>query len=155
VLKIVERIANLGFLNLELADTIGTGNPSRVAEVFSTIKRKHPQLTLFAHIHDTRNNGILNSWVAAHNGADFIHASLGGLGGCPFAPGATGNVATEDLVWLLEQSGIKTGINVSRLIEAAKLMHAEISGDYGGHHVRIKQDVYEEVCKKRAEAAAL
>jgi hydroxymethylglutaryl-CoA lyase len=148
VMRLVERLIEMGFSAIELADTIGTGNPADVAKVFSTVKHNHPNVTLLAHIHDTRNNGILNSWVAAQNGADILHSSLGGLGGCPFAPGASGNVATEDLVWLMEESGIKTGIDVTKLIEAAKMMHAEIPGNYSGHHVTIEHDVYEEACKK-------
>lgn len=136
-LAIIERGVALGIRMVELSDTIGIADPEQVKRVFSTVKEKYPQLTLLSHMHDTRNNGIINSWFAAENGADIIHTALGGLGGCPFAPGASGNTSTEDLVYLLEKSGYDTGIDVPALIALAKEMHGEIEGNYSGHQVNI------------------
>lgn len=150
-LGIVRRLMALGFESLELADTIGSGNPVQVAEVFSAVKREFPAITLMAHMHDTRNNGILNSWVAAQNGADVLHASLGGLGGCPFAPGASGNTASEDLVWLLKQSGVETGPDFQKLLKAAKKMRSEVAGNYSGHQSAMKKDVYGKACLTAAD----
>jgi hydroxymethylglutaryl-CoA lyase len=142
VMDFVGRLAAMGFTSLELADTIGAGDPVRVADIFSSIKKEYPQLTLMAHLHDTRNNGIANSWAAMQAGADILHSALGGLGGCPFAPGASGNTSTEDLVWLLERAGVSTGINFEKIAAAAKKMHREISGNYSGHQIHLEKDIF-------------
>ena len=123
---------------VELADTIGVGDPMQVYELFRAVKERYPQLQLLAHMHDTRNNGVANSFAAALAGADVIHGALGGLGGCPFAPGASGNTATEDLVFLMEKSGFRTGIDFPKLLEAAKEMRAEGPGNYSGHQIMIQ-----------------
>lgn len=94
-------------------------------------------------MHDTRNNGIINTWSAIENGADVVHTALGGLGGCPFAPGASGNTSTEDLVWLLAKAGIDTGIDCNSIITVAKEMNNTINGVYSGHQISIKNDIYE------------
>ena len=136
-LEIIRRGVELGIDMVELSDTIGIADPEQVKRTFGTVREKYPQLTLLSHMHDTRNNGIINSWTAAESGADIIHTALGGLGGCPFAPGASGNTSTEDLVFLLEKSGIDTGIDVQALIALAKEMRGEIEGNYSGHQVKI------------------
>lgn len=136
-LAIIQRGVELGIDHVELADTIGIADPEQVKRVFSTVREKYPQLTLLSHMHDTRNNGIINSWTAAENGADIIHTALGGLGGCPFAPGASGNTSSEDFLYLLEKSGIETGIDVPAYIKLAKEMREEIQGTYSGHQINI------------------
>jgi hydroxymethylglutaryl-CoA lyase len=146
VMSFIRHTVTMGFDTIELADTIGTGNPVLVSEIFAAAKKEHPNVTFMAHMHDTRNNGILNSWVAVTNGADIVHTSLGGLGGCPFAPGASGNTCTEDFVWLLEESGIDTGINFKKIRAASKKMFGEVKGCYSGHHVAIEEDVFEKAC---------
>jgi hydroxymethylglutaryl-CoA lyase len=150
VLGFVEKGLSAGLNRVELADTIGIGNPRQVALVFSEVKKKYPNIVLSAHMHDTRNNGIINSWTAAENGADIMHTSLGGLGGCPFAPGASGNTSTEDLVWLLNESGIDTGIDFDSIKRAAKRMHGTISGNYSGHQINIKDDTDKNNCLENA-----
>ena len=146
VLDFVEKGLSFGLDSVELADTIGIGNPKQVALVFSEVKKRYPNILLLAHMHDTRNNGVINSWTAAENGADIVHTSLGGLGGCPFAPGASGNTSTEDLVWLLNKSGINTGIDFNSIKIAAKKMHSIISGNYSGHQINIKDDTNKNNC---------
>lgn len=147
VLEFVDRGVSLGVKTIELADTIGTGNPVQVALTFNTVRKNYPGIRLVAHMHDTRNNGIINSWTAAESGAEVIHTALGGLGGCPFAPGASGNTATEDFVWLLKRSGIETGLDCDALIALAKKMKSGISGIYSGHHINIVEDCFEKACK--------
>ncbi len=137
-LKIIQRGVELGIGSVELADTIGIADPEQVRRVFGTVREKYPQLTLLSHMHDTRNNGIINSWLAAESGADIIHTALGGLGGCPFAPGASGNTSSEDFLYLLEKSGIETGIDVDAYIALAKEMRGEIDGNYSGHQINIE-----------------
>lgn len=149
VLSFVEKGLSLGINSIELADTIGSGNPKQIAETFSEIRKRYPEIILTAHMHDTRNNGVINTWLAAENGADIVHTALGGLGGCPFAPGASGNTSTEDLVWLLEKSGIDTGINYNSIISIAKKMNNEISGIYSGHQINIIEDLYEKSVIKK------
>ena len=96
VVEFVERGAKLEIKKIELADTIGVSYPTQVERTFKTMRQMFPNITLMGHIHDTRNNGIINSWTAVQSGAEIISTSLGGLGGCPFAPGASGNTSTED-----------------------------------------------------------
>ena len=138
VLEMVRHGVDIGITKVELADTIGVGDPMQVYELFRAVKERYPQLQLLAHMHDTRNNGVANSFAAALAGADVIHGALGGLGGCPFAPGASGNTATEDLVFLMEKSGFRTGIDFPKLLEAAKEMRAEVPGNYSGHQIMIQ-----------------
>lgn len=100
------------------ADTIGVGVPNRVRELLGAASA--PGVKLGAHFHNTRHTGYANAVAAVEAGATVLDASLGGIGGCPFAPRATGNIATEDLVYLLEEMGIETGLNLDGLIDAAK-----------------------------------
>lgn len=137
VLELAERGVALGVTGLELADTIGVAHPSQVRQAFQQLRRSYPQIRLSAHMHDTRNNGILNSWTALEAGADVAHTALGGLGGCPFAPGASGNTATEDLAWLLEREGHSTGLGMPALISLARRMSGDIQGAYSSHQMRI------------------
>ena len=140
VLKNIEKAVSLGIRKVELADTIGIANPVQVRQTFQAVTQQYPDVCFLAHMHDTRNNGIINSWAAAENGAEIIHTTLGGLGGCPFAPGASGNTATEDLVYLFEHSGIHTGINFAQLIKVSREMYESIEGNYSGHQIKIPSE---------------
>ena len=104
-------------LEIALADTIGVGVPAQVADLFGRLKELLPDhIRLRAHFHDTRNTGIANAWAAVQAGVTTLDSSLGGLGGCPFAPNATGNIATEDLVNLLDRSGIGHDLDLRKAI---------------------------------------
>ena len=116
VVGIVSRLAEAEPREIGLADTIGVAVPARVAELFERVREAAPGVALRAHFHNTRNMAIANAWAAWEAGVRTIDASLGGLGGCPFAPKATGNVATEDVVYLFERSGISTGLDLEALI---------------------------------------
>ena len=117
VVEMAERLAEAGPVEIAVADTIGVAVPGQVRDLVGRLRDLLPtEIRLRAHFHDTRATGIANAWAAWEAGADVLDSSLGGLGGCPFAPGATGNIATEDLVYLLERSGLPTGIDLERAI---------------------------------------
>ena len=138
VMALVDHGVQIGLTKIELSDTIGAGAPTQVYDLFRRVRDKYPHLELMAHMHDTRNNGIVNSFAALMGGADILHGALGGLGGCLFAPGASGNTSTEDLVFLLEKSGYDTGIDFDRLLAAARKMHSELEGNYSGHQITVQ-----------------
>ena len=100
-----------------LADTIGVATPKRVRRLVERVSILGPRVG--AHLHNTRNTGYASAWAALDGGASVLDASIGGLGGCPFSPNATGNIATEDLVWQLERDGVRTGIDVAALVDVS------------------------------------
>ena len=111
VAALCERFADVD--ELVLADTIGVATPRRVQRLVERVSILGPRVG--AHLHNTRNTGYASAWAALDGGASVLDASVGGLGGCPFSPNATGNIATEDLVWQLERDGVRTGIDVAAL----------------------------------------
>ena len=115
----VAAIAALGVDEIALADTIGAGDPWAVTKKVEAARKAAPDATLRLHFHDTRNTGLANAYAGVEAGVDILDASCGGIGGCPFAPGATGNIATEDLVYMLERAGFQTGYDLDALIDAA------------------------------------
>lgn len=119
VIAMAESIAEAGPREIAIADTIGVGSPLRVTELVSKLKEKLPDLPLRAHFHNTRNTGLANAWAAFEAGVTTLDASVGGLGGCPFAPKATGNIGTEDLLYLLQESGVETAVDLDKMIKLA------------------------------------
>ena len=117
VVEMATSIAEAEPVEIALADTIGVANPAHVASLISKVREAVPQLPVRIHLHNTRGTGLANVWAAIGAGAATIDASIGGLGGCPFAPGAAGNVATEDVQYMLERAGIETGLELDALIE--------------------------------------
>ncbi|WP_396594304.1 hydroxymethylglutaryl-CoA lyase [Brevundimonas sp. R86498] len=122
----VAALAGLGVTEIGLADTIGVADPWAVTRKVEAARAAAPDATLRLHFHDTRNTGVANAYAAVQAGVDVLDASVGGIGGCPFAPGATGNVATEDLVYMLERAGFSTGYDLDALIETARWIGAKI-----------------------------
>lgn len=118
VVHMARELAKAGPVEIALADTIGVGNPAHVSRLVSAVGEAINPLPVRVHFHNTRGTGLANVWVAVEAGAQTIDASIGGLGGCPFAPGAAGNVATEDVIYMLERAGIETGIALDRLIQS-------------------------------------
>ncbi|MBS0476783.1 MAG: hydroxymethylglutaryl-CoA lyase, partial [Proteobacteria bacterium] len=116
VVEIARELVAAGPREIALADTIGAAVPAQVTALVKAVRAAIAPIPVRAHFHDTRNTGIANVWAAVEAGATTIDAAIGGLGGCPFAPGASGNVATEDVAYLLARSGIETGLNLDRLI---------------------------------------
>src|SRR6266700_1064879 len=105
-----------------LCDTIGVANPRQVFDTFTRVRNAHPNLNIGAHFHDTRGLALANVVAALDAGIRTFDASIGGLGGCPFAPGAAGNVATEDLLYMLDGMEIETGVDLDRLIAAGSFI---------------------------------
>lgn len=127
VVAIAESLADASPREVALADTIGVAAPAAVKRLVRRVGDAIAPVPVRVHLHNTRNTGMANVWAAVEAGARTIDASLGGLGGCPFAPGAAGNVPTEDVVYMLERSGVRTGLDLDRLI-AASLWLAEVMG---------------------------
>lgn len=119
VVEMAKRAADAAPREIALADTIGVGVPAQVAEMVGRVRDAVGGLPVRVHFHNTRGTGIANVWAAVREGAATVDASLGGLGGCPFAPGAAGNVATEDVLYMLDRSGIETGVALPQAVAAA------------------------------------
>jgi hydroxymethylglutaryl-CoA lyase len=125
VAMLAGRAAAAGAVEIALGDTIGVANPWDVRERIDAVRAAAPDARLRLHFHNTRNTAIANIYAAVEASVDVIDASVGGIGGCPFAPKATGNVATEDVVYMLERGGYDTGLDLSKLIETAKWLETE------------------------------
>ena len=120
VARIAKQLADGGCVEIGMADTIGSGVPTQVTEILNLVRDAvGPDIGLGFHLHNTRNTGFANAAAAANQGVLFLDASVGGLGGCPFAPKATGNIATEDLCFMLRNMGYQTGIDIDAYVETA------------------------------------
>ena len=119
---IVRRIADMGVREIALADTIGVADPWTVRRRVEAARAVAPKAKLRLHFHDTRRTGLANAYAGVEAGVDVLDASAGGFGGCPFAPNATGNIATEDLVYMLSRAGFETGLDLDALIDAARFI---------------------------------
>ena len=134
VVEIAGQVADAAPDGIVLADTIGVGVPRQVRELVSAVARLG--LPVGAHLHNTRNTGYANAIAAVEAGATMLDASLGGIGGCPFAPRATGNIATEDLVYLLHGEGIETGVDLDALIGVAEWLEGVLGHQLEGQVYR-------------------
>jgi hydroxymethylglutaryl-CoA lyase len=134
VLKLVEKCLEAGVDFVAIADTVGYAGPKQVGELTRAAVKLSGSKPVCVHLHDTRGMGIANASAAFDAGARILDGSLGGLGGCPFAPGATGNVVFEDLAFLCESKGFATGIDIERLIAVRAILRSEMPGEtlYGG-----------------------
>ena len=130
VVSFAEQVAAMGVDEIALADTVGFGNPNAIRMLFTRVRKAiGPNIALAAHFHDTRGLGIANVAAAIDVGVRHFDASLCGLGGCPFAPGATGNIVTEDVVFLAESLGFDTGIDLDRLIAAREIVQKALPNE--------------------------
>ncbi|HET9339532.1 MAG TPA: hydroxymethylglutaryl-CoA lyase [Casimicrobiaceae bacterium] len=125
-MRLADAYAKLGIVNLTLGDTTGMATPPTVTRLVRALGERLPQMQVALHFHNTRGVGLANVVVGLELGVREFESSIAGLGGCPFAPGATGNICTEDLVYLLEESGYDTGVDLEALIEVAKKVEALI-----------------------------
>lgn len=134
VIRIAEKLLEVGVDMVAVADTVGYAGPRQVGELTKAVVKLSGSKPVCVHLHDTRGMGIANASAALDAGARVLDGSLGGLGGCPFAPGATGNVVFEDLVFLCQSKGFATGIDIERLIAVRAILHSEMPGEalYGG-----------------------
>jgi hydroxymethylglutaryl-CoA lyase len=126
VVDIARELAESAPFEIAIADTIGVGVPGQVTEIFGRVAEAAPGVALRGHFHNTRNTGLANAWAAVTAGARALDASLGGIGGCPFAPAATGNIPTEDLAYMLGRAGISTGIDLDAAIETARWLEQHV-----------------------------
>ena len=129
VIALAEMVARAGADSVGLSDTTGSGNPAQVRRMFKALKRALGDRAGGGHFHNTRGQGLANVVAALEADVTTFDASQGGLGGCPYAPGATGNVVTEDLVFLLEAMGLRTGIDLDRLIAARAVIVEALPGE--------------------------
>lgn len=130
VIAMAEKLAKADPIEIALADTIGVGNPAHVTSLVTKVREVIAPIPVRVHFHNTRGTGLANVWAAILAGASTVDASIGGLGGCPFAPNAAGNVATEDVTYMLERAGIATGLDLDTLIETnhwlTGIMHKDL-----------------------------
>jgi hydroxymethylglutaryl-CoA lyase len=126
VLKLAEGYAQAGADKVSIADTVGYANPVQVKRMFTHLAERLGPLPLTAHFHDTRGLGLANVYAAYEAGVRSFDASLAGMGGCPWAPGATGNIVTEDLAFLFESAGLRTGIDLDRLLHVREIVHGAL-----------------------------
>ena len=132
VAEVTGWMKDAGVSSISYGDTTGMGTPRRVREVIETLRSDHPDVELNMHFHDTRGTGLANVVTALELGIDYFDASVGGMGGSPYAAGATGNIATEDLVHMLEDMDIATGVDLGKLLDAARLAQGFIAGELPG-----------------------
>jgi len=128
-LELCRALRALGCYQISLGDTIGVANPRQVRDVLSRVLVETPSEAVAVHFHDTRGTALANILVAVEMGITTVDSALGGLGGCPYAPGASGNVATEDVVYMLEGMGVRTGVDLDRLIDCSRLASSLVGHD--------------------------
>jgi len=133
VFAIAERLAAAGCEEVGFGDTTGMANPRQVGEFFAAARERLAAVELTAHFHNTRGQGLANVLAALEQGVDSFESSFGELGGCPVPPGATGNVATEDVVSMLHEMGVETGIDLPRLLEASRAAQEALGRPLGSH----------------------
>ncbi|SRX96263.1 Hydroxymethylglutaryl-CoA lyase [Blastococcus saxobsidens DD2] [Mycobacterium shimoidei] len=136
VVEIVSAAREYGVDRLSIADTIGTTTPGRVSSLIAELRPAIDGLALGGHFHNTRGAGLASAYAAVGAGVSRLDSSVGGLGGCPFAPGATGNIATEDLVYLLTDSGITVDVDLQKAIAAAEVARSAVGHDLPGALLR-------------------
>ena len=129
IMDIIHRYRDMGVAEVSLGDTTGMANPRQSAELFEAVLGGAGELRVAAHFHNSRGTGLANALAAYQAGCRIFDSSIGGIGGCPTAIGAMGNIATEDLVNMMEEMGVATGVNLDRLLEAARLARDVIGGD--------------------------
>jgi hydroxymethylglutaryl-CoA lyase len=133
VFEIAEKLAGFGCEEVGFGDTTGMANPRQVGEFFEAARARFPSVELTAHFHNTRGQGLANVLAALEQGIDSFESSFGELGGCPVPPGSTGNIGTEDLVSMLEEMGVRTGIDLPKLIEASLEAQKVLGRPLGAH----------------------
>ena len=130
---IARRLAAAGAQEVAFGDTTGMANPRQVRDFFAAAREALPGVEVTAHFHNTRGQGLANVLAALESGVDSFESSFGELGGCPVPPGATGNIATEDLVSMLHEMGVETGVSLERLVAAARAVQEVLGRPLGSH----------------------
>ncbi|MDP6436520.1 MAG: hydroxymethylglutaryl-CoA lyase [Gammaproteobacteria bacterium] len=152
VLEIADRIMEGDPVELGFADSIGVGVPAQVTEMIGAVKEKYPDTSLRFHFHNTRNTGLANAQAAVDGGVDSLDASIAGIGGCPFAPAATGNIPTDDLLYLLDRSGVETGVSLDKIIEISHWLDEQLGGR-GTPAMLPKAGIFPQIAEQYREAS--
>ena len=137
VKKVTDRLLSMGVYEISLGDTIGVANPKQMEQVLTELRKSFSMDKLALHLHDTRGMALANTLVGLSHGITVFDSAVGGLGGCPYAKGASGNVASEDLIHMIEEMGIHTGIDIDKLIGAAKYIEKELNKNLPSHQLQI------------------
>lgn len=152
VVELAREAAEGAPFEIAIADTIGVGVPGQVTDVFGRVAAALPGMTLRGHFHNTRNTGLANAYAAILAGASVLDASLGGIGGCPFAPAATGNIPTEDLLYMLGRMGYETGVELGQAIATARWVEQQIGRTVPG--LLVKAGPFPGAARPTARAAS-
>jgi len=136
VVQVARRVAQAAPFEIAIADTIGVGVPGQVTELLGRLGDALPDMPLRCHFHNTRNTGLANAYAALEAGATVLDASVGGIGGCPFAPAATGNIPTEDLLYMLQRMGIRTGLDLEKTISTGRWLQEQLGRPVPGMLVK-------------------
>ena len=129
IVELAKRLIEAHPAELGIADSIGVAVPGQVTEVLGRVRDVIGDLPLRCHFHNTRNTGLANAHAAVESGVTYLDASVGGIGGCPFAPAATGNIPTDDLLYMLDRSGVETGVSLGNIIETSRWLEQELGRD--------------------------
>jgi len=151
VLDIAEQIAEADPVELGIADSIGVAVPDQVSELIGAVREKVPHLPIRCHFHNTRNTGLANAQAALDAGVASLDASIGGIGGCPFAPAATGNIPTDDLLYMLDRSGVETGVSLEKIIETSDWLRDQLGR--GVPAMLPKAGIFPQIAEKYREAS--
>ena len=135
-MALAERLSAGNPEEISIADTIGVAVPTQVTALLGALRVSLPRMKLRAHFHNTRNTGLANAYAAIEAGVRSLDASCGGIGGCPFAPAATGNVPTEDLIYMLHRMGIDTGVDLPLLLETTRWLQQTLDHPVPGMVVK-------------------
>jgi hydroxymethylglutaryl-CoA lyase len=126
IVELAKRVIEADPAELGIADSIGVAVPSQVTELLGRVREVIGDLPLRCHFHNTRNTGLANAQAAVESGVTYLDASIGGIGGCPFAPAATGNIPTDDLLYMLDRSGVETGVSLEKIIEVSRWLEQQL-----------------------------
>ncbi|MGI9342730.1 MAG: hydroxymethylglutaryl-CoA lyase [Gammaproteobacteria bacterium] len=151
VLDIVDEIAAGDPVELGIADSIGVAVPDQVTELIGAVRERVPHLPIRCHFHNTRNTGLANAQAALDAGVASLDASIGGIGGCPFAPAATGNIPTDDLLYMLERSGVTTGVSLEKIIQTSDWLQEQLGR--GVPAMLPKAGIFPQVAEQYREAS--
>lgn len=151
VVEVCRELVGFGVYQLSLGDTIGIGTPGQTQEILSALLEFIPPEKLALHLHDTRGTALANALIGLQMGITTYDASIGGLGGCPYAPGAAGNLATEDLVFMLHGMGVETGIDLEKLVGAGEIAQELIGRKLAGKYLQAALGEREKLAARRAQ----
>lgn len=152
ILDLVDQVMEGDPVELGIADSIGVAVPGEVTDLLGAIRERVPNTPIRGHFHNTRNTGIANAKAALDAGVTSLDASIGGIGGCPFAPAATGNIPTDDLLYMLDRSGVVTGVSLERIIEASEWLQQQLGRSTPA--MLPKAGIFPQIAEKHRAAAA-